>query len=100
MDNSYDLDLYILCCTEDNEYNTCLVDELGWVNDNEFYVWVSYLWVTEFMAQMRKIFGYGLFDEGGFIAHMREDGICFDLKAAVDDYVDLESLFPKEKYEH
>lgn len=100
MDNSYDMDLYILCCTKDNEYETQLVDEMGWVSDKEFLVWVSYLWLKEFIEQMTKIFGYGLFDDGGFTSHMQTDGICFDLTEAVGDYMDIESLFPKDKYQH
>lgn len=93
------LELYKLCCTKDNEYSDCFVDELGWISDTEFCVWVSYLYLKEFMEQLTKIFGNGIFDDGGFDANMQEDGVCIDL-CVLCDCTYIETIFPKEKYQH
>lgn len=95
-----ELELYKLCCTPDNEYDDCMVDELGWINDNEFCVWVPYRYLQEFIETLTKIFGQNIFDDGGFDANMQCDGVCIDLNTAVGYCVDLESIFPKEKYQH
>jgi len=100
MRKEYGLDLYKLCCTNDNDYETYMVDELGWINDKEFYVWVSYLYLKEFMDTLTKIFGYGLFDDYGFEGNMRADCVCIDLCKALDGCVDLEAVFPKDEYKH
>ena len=71
---NYELELYKLCYTDDNEYGICIVDELGWISDNEFCVWVSYLYLKEFMNKLKELFGYGIFDDGGFDANT--SGLC------------------------
>lgn len=100
MCKEYGLDLYKICCTDDNDYETCMVDELGWINDKEFCVWVPYLYLKEFIDALREMFGYGLFDDGGFNANMQSDSVCVDLCYALSNYIDLEIIFPKEKYKH
>ena len=95
-----ELELYKLCCTDDNEYESCMVDELGWVNEKEFYVWVPYLYLKEFIESLRKMFGYGIFDDGSFNANMQSDSVCIDLCETLGDCVDIESVFPREKYQH
>lgn len=100
MGDNYELELYKLCCSKDNRYRWCYTKELGWVNDKEFLVWVDYTWLREFMEQMTKIFGSDLYTDGSFTAYVRETGICFDLVSAVGDYVDIETVFPKDKYQH
>lgn len=94
------LELYKLCCTDDNEYSDCFVDELGWISDTQFCVWVSYLYLKEFMEQLTKIFGNGIFDDGGFDANMQEGCVCIDLCEAIGCYIDVETVFPKDKYQH
>lgn len=94
------LELYKLCRTDDNEYNSVLVEELGWVNDEEFCVWVPYLYLREFMEQLKKIFGSSIFDDGGFNANMQEEGACIDLSDAVGCFANIEDVFSKEKYQH
>lgn len=64
MNKNYELELYKLCCAGDNEYGTCIVDELGWISDSEFCVWVSYLYLKEFMDSLKELLGYGIFDDG------------------------------------
>lgn len=100
MENGFALKLYKLCCTEDNIYGECLVDELGWINDTQFCIWISYHYLDEFMKDIKNIFGIGLFDDGGFYANMRETSVCIDLCEVVGNYLDLEKVFPREKYKH
>ena len=94
------LRLYKLCCTVENEYSDCFVEELGWINDEEFCVWVPYMYLKEFMEELTKIFGYGIFDDGGFDANMQTDCVCIDLCDAIGSCIDVEEVFPKDKYQH
>lgn len=100
MNKSYGLDLYKLCCTNDNDYEFDMVDELGWINDKEFCVWVPYLYIKEFMDTLTKIFGYGIFDDGGFDGNMQSDCVCIDLCKALGNCIDLDVVFPKNQYKH
>lgn len=97
---NYELELYKLCYTDDNEYGICIVDELGWISDNEFCVWISYLYLKEFMNKLKELFGYGIFDDGGFDANIQADCVCIDLCEAIGNFIDIEEVFPKDKYEH
>lgn len=94
------LELYKLCCTSDNKHRTVLVDELGWISNSEFCVWVSYLFLGEFMEGLTAIFGNGIYDDGGFDANMQEDGVCIDLCQAIGEIIDLSEVFPKKDYKH
>lgn len=96
---NYGLELYKLIM-ESNSCGFPYVDEFGWINTGEFCVWVNYLWLNDFMSDLKKIFGNGIFDDGGFDANMQEDGICIDLCEALGGYLDIEEVFPKEKYQH
>lgn len=103
MSKNYELELYKLVMNpeEDDDLYVSYVDEFGWVSDKEFCVWVSWLWIKEFMERLQQIFGNGIFCEGGFIANVQEDCLCIDLCESVDGYgVDFEKVFPKEKYRH
>ena len=95
-----EIELYKLCCTDDNDYGANMVDELGWINDKEFCVWVSYLYLSEFVGALKVMFGYGIFDDGGFDANMQSDGVCIDLCKAIGEYIDVEAVFPQDKYKH
>ena len=93
-DTNYELEIFKLVESD-------LVTERGWVSETEFYVWVSYLDIQDFMNGLRKICGYEMFDEGGFDANMQSDGVCIDLTDALSSYgLDFESIFDKEKYQH
>jgi len=79
---------------------TDYVNEMGWVSNTEFYVWVSYVWLHDFMKKVREIFGSELFCDD-ITAHLQEYAICFDLCDMVDgNGVDLEEVFPKSEYKH
>lgn len=95
-----DIELYKLCCADDNKYKTCIVNEFGWVNDKDFYVWVSYLYLGEFTAILKSLFGNILFDNGCFNANIQPQGVCIDLSEMLGDCLDLETIFPKDKYQH
>lgn len=98
-DKNYGLELYKLIM-EGDKNGFPYVDEFGWISTGEFCVWVSYLWLNDFMNDLKDIFGNGMFDDGGFDANMQEDGVCIDLSEAIGDYLDIEEVFPKEKYQH
>lgn len=102
MDENRELKLYKLIMHPDEEFNDIsYVDEFGWVNEKQFCVWISYVWIKEFIDGLKEIFGYGLFDDGTFNGNMQSFCICIDLCAALDGYdIDLERIFPKDKYEH
>lgn len=96
-----ELELYKLLVTEDNEHKTALADELGWVSNNEFLVWISYLWIKEFIESLKKIFGESLFDDEVFNGNFQSDGICINLNEILEGYdIDLKKLFPLDGYRH
>lgn len=76
------------------------VDEFGWISTGEFCAWVSYWYLKDFMDKLKEVFGNGMFDDGGFSANMQEDSVCIDLCEALGDYLDIEDVFPKDKYRH
>lgn len=95
-----ELKLYKLCCTNENKHKTILVDELGWVSQTSFFVWVSYVYLGEFVEGLKKIFGYRLFDDASSNAVIKEYCVCIDLYELLGDSVDIETIFSKEKYLH
>lgn len=99
----YGSELYQLCATKKNPTGYCLVDELGWINETDFCIWVNYLWLWEFLGVFKEIFGNGVYDDGGFSVQMQEDHLCINLSEALDGYLskeDLEHIFPRNKYMH
>ena len=71
-----------------------LVSEYGWINKEEFCVWVDYINLHDFMEEVKKVFGYGMFDEGGFDANMQGDCLCIDVCEMLDGYLSVEDVFP------
>lgn len=102
MKKNYELELYkLIMHPEEDDPDFRCVDEFGWINNDEFCVWISHRVWDDFMDRFKKIFGLEIFDDGGIAAQIQEDDICFDLQAAVEPYgVNLEEVFPKNKYEH
>jgi len=96
---SDELRLYKLIVEEDED-KWSGVSEYGWVNDDEFIVWVYHFSVEHFIEELNNIFGYGLFEDGGFRVNVQRDYMCFDLCEILESYIDLEKLFPKEKFRH
>ena len=91
-------ELYKLLATEDNEYETALADEIRWQSDDSLLVWIPYLWIDDFMNELVKIFGTGIFDDGGFDGNFQDGCVCIDLEEAIGFNTDLEEIFPKDKY--
>ena len=96
MDKNYELELYKLVMDKEDNF----VDELGWISDTEFCVWISYYQLNDFINRATEIFGYGMFDDGGFKANMQSHCACIDLCEMFGDYVDIESVFSKDIYQH
>lgn len=94
-ETNYELELFKI--VTDDESN---VEELGWVSDTQFCVWIRYYDLDNFMKRMKDVFGYNLFDDGGFDSNMQYNGVCIDLCEMLGDYLDVECVFPKEKYQH
>lgn len=42
----------------------------------------------------------GMFDDGAFVANMQSDGVCIDLAEVLGGYLDIEAVFPKDKFKH
>lgn len=100
-DKNYGLELYKLIMTPDEEdLDFSYVSEFGWVNNEEFLVWVSFDWIKDFIERLTEIFGYGIFDDGNFNANIQSDTVCIVLNEVLDGYVDIEEVFPKDKYQH
>lgn len=95
---NYELELKNLIIGEyDGE---SIANELGWVSDNEFCVWISYYQMKEFIDMVKDIFGYGVFDDGGFDGNIQSDCVCIDLCKMLDGFVSIEDVFPKDEYRH
>lgn len=102
-DKNYGLALYKLIMEGGDDCGFQYVEEFGWISTGEFCVWVSYLWLNDFMTDLKRIFGNYIFDDGGFDANMQQDGVCINLCEALGNYLgidDIEEVFPKEKYQH
>jgi len=92
-ERNQELELYKLITKE--EY------ECGWVNDSQFFVWVSYYQFKEFMGRIQEIFGNWMFDDEGFEVTVLQDCICIPLSEILDDgETDFERVFAKEEFKH
>ena len=101
MSKNYGLELYKLVITPDEEdLDVSYVSEFGWVSDTEFLVWIDFIWFKEFMDRITEIFGYSIFDEANFNANIQSDSVCIDLQDVLYGYVNVEEVFPKDKYKH
>lgn len=101
-DKNYGLALYKLIMERD-DCGFQYVEEFGWISAGKFCVWVSYLWLNDFMIDLKRIFGNYIFDDGGSDANMQQDGVCINLCEALGNYFsidDIEEVFLKEKYPH
>lgn len=75
--------------------NSSLVDDFHWDGDC-FIVFISYYNAYEFMQELNNMFGYGIHDDGGIPAVLKDTYLGFDLTYALEGYVDLEEVFSKE----
>lgn len=96
MNKNYELGLYKILMIPDIPH----VSEFGWVKDKEFFVWVDFSDFEEFIKELTGIFGRSVFDEGRFNANIQPDSVCIDLCSVLGGYVDIEKVFPKDKFRH
>lgn len=98
---NYGLELYKLITNPDGEDSDIhYVSEFGWINDNEFIVWIENIWFKDFMDELEQIFGYDIYDDGGIDATIMYNAACIDLCEVLSDYLNIEEVFPKDKYRH
>ena len=83
-----------------NVYEDVICDELGWINDEQFCVWIPYCYLQYFIENLCKIFGNCIFDDGGFNANIQEEQVCIDLCETIGHCIDIESVFPKDEFKH
>lgn len=76
------------------------VEEFGWASNDTLYVWVYYIFLKDFVDELTEIVGNGLFDDGGINANMQDNCLCIDVDELLGSYIDVEELFPKDKYQH
>lgn len=77
------------------------VSECGWHSDTEFLVFPYLFELEDFFKGMSRIFGNLLYDDGGVEAHIMGDYACIDLAAMLaGEDIDLERVFPREKFKH
>lgn len=95
-----ELKLYKLLLTNKNVYEDCICEEIGWINDEQFCVWIPYCYLQYAIEELSKIFGCGIFDDGGFDANIQDGQVCIDLCQAIGGYVDIEAVFPKNEFKH
>ena len=95
-----ELKLYKLLLTDKNVYEDIICDEFGWINDEQFCVWIPYGYLQYFIENLCKIFGNCIFDDGGFDANIQEEQVCIDLCEAIGHCIDIESIFPRDEFKH
>lgn len=89
----------MLMLPNENDLEDTLVEEFGWVKD-EFCVWIRYSALDEFIQYCIREFGYCGLDEGGIDVRLQDTYVVINLCELLGDDVDIESVFPKEKYTH
>ena len=100
MSNNYELELYKLIMLPDiYDRNCSYVSELGWENNCQFFIWIPYTHIKDFIDGLVNIFGYELFGDENFKVSLQSDGICIELNELLPD-VNLEAIFPKDKFKH
>lgn len=88
--------LYKLCTEPYQDYDIQMVDQYQWY-EGEFFVWVNYLWLSEFFDVLVDIFGNGIFDEMiKFNAITQQDCLYINLSSLLDSSINLEEIFPKD----
>ena len=99
---NYELEIYKLIMNPDeDDLDISYVDEFGWTSDTEFSVWISIMWLSDFIAKIKDIFRINAFDDGGLDATLGYDYVRINLVDIAEMYdVNLENVFPKNKYRH
>ena len=82
----------------ENDFEDSLIEEFGWVKD-EFCVWIIHSMLDEFIQYFIHEFGYCGLDDGGVDVKLQYEYVVINLCELLGD-IDIESVFPKEKYTH
>lgn len=88
----------MLMLPDENDFGYTLVEEFGWVED-EFCVWIRHSALDEFTQYFIHEFGYCGLDKGGIDVKLQYEDVVINLCELLED-IDIESIFPKEKYKH
>lgn len=91
-----DMETKLLALFTESDY----VDEFGWASNDTLYVWVFYIFLKDFVDELTEILGNGVFDEGGINANMQNDCLCIDVDELLGSYINVEEIFPKDKFQH
>ncbi len=88
-------DLKVYKLIKENDY----ASEYGWQGKN-FFVWIPFYMLDDFMKELIEIVGVDCFADGGFDVNLQDKQICIELKEILEwgTAVDLEEIFPKEEY--
>ena len=89
----------MLMLPNENDLEDTLVEEFGWVKD-EFCVWIRHSALDEFIQYFIREFGYCGLDSGGVDVRLQYECVVINLCELFGDDVDIELVFPKDKYEH
>lgn len=89
----------MLMLPNENDLEDTLVEEFGWVKD-EFCVWIIHSVLDEFVQYFIREFGYYGLDSGGVDVRLQYECVVVNLCELFGDDVDIELVFPKDKYEH
>ena len=89
----------MLMLPNENDLEDTLVEEFGWVKD-EFCVWIRHSALDEFIQYCIREFGYCGLDDGGIDIRLQYECVVINLCELLGDDVDIESVFPKERYAH
>lgn len=91
-----DMETKLLALFTESDY----VVEFGWASNDTLYVWVCYIFLKDFVDELTEILGNGVFDEGGINANMQNDCLCIDVDELLGSYINVEEIFPKDKFQH
>lgn len=89
----------LMLSNENDLVENTLVEEFGWVED-KFCVWIRHSALDEFIQYFIHEFGYCGLDEGGVDVKLQYECVVIDLCELLEDDVDIELVFPKDKYKH
>lgn len=80
--------------------NRDIINDFGWVDNEHLYVWINYVFVDDFTNELIAIIDESIFDDGGIEAVMQTFCLCIDVEKLIGSHIDVEELFPKDKYKH
>lgn len=87
----------MLMLPNENDLEDTLVEEFAWVKD-EFCVWIRHSKLNDFIQYFIHEFGICRLDCIGIDARLQSEYVVFNLCELLGDKVDIEAVFPKEKY--